>query len=135
MLPSKFVGTFFLFLAEPQRHEDNHGKAIFIDAICIDQENLAERNAQVKLMGKIYSEAACVYVWLGPHTDGSERALGIWRIIEQYRGNALPSTISDLVANEIRKRVIYELKQRYPHTRHPDKLFWNETCAISQRSF
>ena len=41
---------------------------LWIDALCIDQNNVAERNSQVKLMSKIYSMAAQTIVWLGqPH--------------------------------------------------------------------
>jgi hypothetical protein len=49
----------------------------WIDALCIDQANMSERNAQVKRMGDIYSAADGVLVWLGPageHSDaGVER--------------------------------------------------------------
>jgi hypothetical protein len=37
----------------------------WIDALCINQENVLERNHQVAQMGDIYSRAVCVYVWLG----------------------------------------------------------------------
>ena len=39
--------------------------AIWIDAICIDQFNHAEKNQQVRQMGKIYTAAENVVVWLG----------------------------------------------------------------------
>ena len=38
---------------------------IWADAICINQGNVAERNQQVAIMGKIYANAAVVSVWLG----------------------------------------------------------------------
>lgn len=38
---------------------------MWIDALCIDQENFGERTHQVQLMGRIYSEAAEVWTWLG----------------------------------------------------------------------
>lgn len=38
---------------------------VWIDAICIDQTNIPERNDQVKRMGQIYSMAKQVWVWLG----------------------------------------------------------------------
>lgn len=41
---------------------------IWIDAICIDQQNVGERNAQVLLMGDIYSSALEVIIWLGKDT-------------------------------------------------------------------
>lgn len=38
---------------------------IWADAVCINQQDLAERSAQVALMGRIYSQASQVSVWLG----------------------------------------------------------------------
>jgi hypothetical protein len=37
----------------------------WIDAICIDQDNIYERNYQVSRMGQIFSGAFLVYLWLG----------------------------------------------------------------------
>jgi hypothetical protein len=37
----------------------------WIDAICINQEDLQERSTQVLLMGRIYQQAQCTMVWLG----------------------------------------------------------------------
>ena len=39
-------------------------KQLWIDALCIDQSNILERNHQVQQMGDIYSHAAEVLVWL-----------------------------------------------------------------------
>ena len=38
---------------------------IWIDSICIDQENITERNAQVTIMSEIYRQAQSVFIWLG----------------------------------------------------------------------
>ena len=38
---------------------------IFIDALCINQDDVAERNHQVSIMGEIYINAAKVIVWFG----------------------------------------------------------------------
>jgi len=46
---------------------------LWIDALCIDQSSIPEKNIQVPLMGQIYSSAKSVFVWLGLHADGSER--------------------------------------------------------------
>jgi hypothetical protein len=40
-------------------------KYLWVDAICIDQTDDAERSAQVRLMDQTYRDAACVSVWLG----------------------------------------------------------------------
>ena len=38
---------------------------LWIDAICINQEDISERNHQVQQMGNIYRGAQTVFVWLG----------------------------------------------------------------------
>jgi hypothetical protein len=38
---------------------------LWADAICINQNDTAERNSHVLLMGKIYKSAAKVTIWLG----------------------------------------------------------------------
>ncbi|KAK8057882.1 hypothetical protein PG996_011819, partial [Apiospora saccharicola] len=44
----------------------NHSlpRIIWVDAICIDQSNLTERNSQVQFMAEIYESASRVIVWL-----------------------------------------------------------------------
>ncbi|KAJ4287325.1 Folylpolyglutamate synthetase [Kalmusia sp. IMI 367209] len=46
--------------------------AIWIDAICINQQDLAEKNEQIPKMRAIYSGARNVLIWLGPGTEQSE---------------------------------------------------------------
>ena len=40
-------------------------RIVWVDALCINQEDLAERNQQVQLMGQIYQQAIEAIVWLG----------------------------------------------------------------------
>jgi len=56
------------------RYEDK-SRVLWIDAICINQKDAAERNIQVKRMGSIYSFAQRVVVWLGPEGEDSTHAL------------------------------------------------------------
>ncbi|KAL8951477.1 MAG: hypothetical protein Q9222_002554 [Ikaeria aurantiellina] len=52
---------------------------IWIDAVCVDQENLEERGHQVAMVGDIYRTATLVLIWLGPECQDSSlamRALG-----------------------------------------------------------
>lgn len=48
---------------------------IWIDALCINQQNVEERSAQVSLMSEIYSSASEVVVWLGPPQEGFDELL------------------------------------------------------------
>jgi hypothetical protein len=48
---------------------------VWIDAICIDQHNIAERSAQVQLMSRVYHSASRTIIYLGETADDSDLAL------------------------------------------------------------
>lgn len=50
-------------------------KYIWIDAICINQEDSEEKNHQVAMMGTIFGNAAHVLACIGPHAHDSEFAM------------------------------------------------------------
>jgi hypothetical protein len=50
-------------------------RALWIDAICINQRIPDERYHQVRLMGDIYSSARHVIVWLGPAEEESDMTI------------------------------------------------------------
>lgn len=50
-------------------------RSLWIDAICINQEDKGERRLQVQFMAMIYTMASHVTVWLGEATTNGERAL------------------------------------------------------------
>lgn len=76
-------------LLEALRHlrEEDETRVLWIDAISINQDDVNERNEQVKRMDKIYTLASRVVVWLGmpapddPHEHGLE--------ILQYLGDEI----------------------------------------------
>ena len=68
-----------LLLYLRQRGEN---RCLFVDALCIDQANLAERNFHVQLMAQIYDEAACTLVWLGTPSDDRREARAIDFVVE-----------------------------------------------------
>ena len=53
------------FLDVARIKHSGHHEAFWIDALCIDQQNVSERNKQVAQMGDIYAHAKCVIAWLG----------------------------------------------------------------------
>ena len=70
------------FLCHARRFHD--GRALWVDALCIDQDNVKEKNHQVKMMSEIYSKTEDVLVWLGPYDGGSvEYAM---RRMRRYNG-------------------------------------------------
>jgi hypothetical protein len=64
------------------RSSETASDLIWIDAICINQEDIKERNVQVQRMRDIYKNAGEVLVWLGP--QGSDTALAYEHIRMLY---------------------------------------------------
>lgn len=50
-------------------------RVLWVDAICINQNDIAEKNIQVLLMRRIYVDATSVVVWLGEGNKNIELAL------------------------------------------------------------
>jgi hypothetical protein len=55
----------------------NSGFKVWIDAICINQADSAERGLQLNKMRELYSEALSVVIWLGEESEDSEKAINL----------------------------------------------------------
>jgi hypothetical protein len=73
----EFPVTENLFQALTHLRSHRSSRTIWIDAICINQGDISERNEQVKLMGTIYARAQKVVVWLGEEADFSSEAISL----------------------------------------------------------
>lgn len=58
---------------------------IWVDAICINQEDEEEKISQMKLMTEIYARAQTAYVWLGPGDARSDRAIRCLKLAAGFR--------------------------------------------------
>lgn len=65
-------------------------RVLWIDAICINQNDVMERNAQVQQMDLIYEKSQRVVVWLGPESEDSGDAIKFIRHLRM-----LEQTITD----------------------------------------
>jgi hypothetical protein len=59
-------------LRVPKTKESQRQLRFWIDAICINQEDSAERDEQVRRMKSIYQNANRVIIWLGDYNDKSD---------------------------------------------------------------
>jgi hypothetical protein len=65
-------------------------RTLWVDAICINQGDVNERNHQVAHMQEIYSGAEGVIVWLGPADSTIELAVSfIHDLCEHFRGHGI----------------------------------------------
>lgn len=53
-------------------------RLFWVDAICINQSDIAEKQSQVQIIGPIFQHAESVRVWVGEHADHSEELFKPW---------------------------------------------------------
>ncbi|KAL8961007.1 MAG: hypothetical protein Q9183_005371, partial [Haloplaca sp. 2 TL-2023] len=83
--PSDYLEvTHNLELALRYLRSEETPRDIWIDAICIDQENPEERGEQVLKMGVIYQNAFRVLIWLGEAGDDGALALTSLRYLSSW---------------------------------------------------
>jgi hypothetical protein len=58
-----------------QSIQPNESQLFWIDSICINQDDILEKNTQIKKMAMIYNRADSVSVWLGCEDEDSRRAI------------------------------------------------------------
>lgn len=87
-------------------------RLLWIDAICIDQNNLDERNCQVGMMRDIYARADRVIVWLGHPSQDMQgemtRASGLVESLTMHRYHAWWRrmwTLQEVAGNQ--NRIVY----------------------------
>jgi hypothetical protein len=67
---------------------------IWVDAICINQRDVAERGIQVPRMGLIYSKATEVIAWLGVEAENSRAACKAIRSLEDLQPDVRQKTLT-----------------------------------------
>ncbi len=65
-------------------------RMVWLDAICIDQSSVADKNCQVPKMGRIYRQAQRALIWLGGATYETNAAFDYLRDIAQITQLTLP---------------------------------------------
>jgi hypothetical protein len=65
------------------------GTRLWIDAVCINQDDLDEKATQVGVMRDVYSNAESTRVWLGPRSEDSDLAISfteeLWSILPEFQ--------------------------------------------------
>jgi len=71
-------------------------RVLWIDAVCINQDNDAEKSAQVSIMGQIYKSAKAVLVFLGDENEDSNMVMDYLQSEDAMQLNgALPGATSE----------------------------------------
>jgi len=106
-LSSTTIGiTHNLAIALTHLRYEKSPRVLWIDALCINQDDLLERSVEVLDMGSIYTCAQQVVVWIGPSSDDSGLAMTTLRAIGEgiyfnkddqfiYRPNSLAQSLEN----------------------------------------
>lgn len=87
------------FLVQPNLYnffmtyrDDLRDTWLWVDALCIDQGSVEERNHQVRLMKRIYEDALYVLAWLGTETECFKQLSQnlVERYVNPYSGTEFP---------------------------------------------
>lgn len=66
-----------LFVALQYLRHVKDARHLWVDAICINQDDIPERNAQVQMMSHIYRGASRIVAWLGEQNANSDAAFDL----------------------------------------------------------
>jgi hypothetical protein len=101
-----------------QLRDDNQIRRVWIDAICIDQKSISERNHQVQMMGKIYQNANYVVACLSAARPKDDKHLygeaeSLHKILREGRYSTNTSSYRLLFGNRYftRRWIIQEIAQ------------------------
>ena len=72
------------------------GWKLWVDALCINQQDIIERGREVKRMREIYSKAWTPIVWLGASADGSDEAMSLIRLLSDTGARRRTEYINEL---------------------------------------
>ena len=81
----------------------DHDRVMWIDAICINQSDVLERNHQVHPMGQIYSEAQHVIAWLELARNDNDLGMSF---LKQWANSGFSSEVWDLDLEMLRKKLL-----------------------------
>jgi hypothetical protein len=91
-----------------RRNKEIAERYIWIDAVCVNQNDLEERKRQVLLMSQIYGNAKTVHFWLGRSTQESD---ALPDLIQQIA--KLPrDQMADLLLQDRTQQVVSDIMER-----------------------
>lgn len=106
-----------LFRALKRLRQQIGKRTLWIDALCIDQNNKEERAQQVSLMGVVYRQAKAVLVWLGEYPNPS--ALDPWRMRRPHLKTKKGSVLLNSRGREF--TIAMDNAIKYSRPRWPDR--------------
>jgi chemotaxis signal transduction protein len=101
---------------QASQHATGSSERLWIDQICINQDDGSEKLDQIYRMGEIYAKAEKVFIWLGPTANQSDVALADMRgMLNRVLALNHATATRTHVADEIPKAINEDSGQLYGH--------------------
>jgi hypothetical protein len=114
-----------LRLALHQLRHSSSTRLFWIDALCINQNDLEERSSQIQHMRRIYQQASRVVVWLGETSETSSAGFQLLEEIFSAANSESSSDVGKPIKSEDLK--VHGLPERSsPKWRALSAIFWRE---------
>lgn len=108
-----------------QLREDGRSQPLWADAICINQSEVDEKTAQVRMMKEIYKRSQLTIAWLGKEVDTD--AIGFDLMQKIFENHEVP-TIEDLAQTDYKQPTEFNLPA-------PEDPAWGALCQILYRPY
>ncbi|KAJ9659233.1 hypothetical protein H2198_003237 [Neophaeococcomyces mojaviensis] len=103
------------------------GTSFWIDAICINQQNVQERNHQVRQMGSIYRNASEVRIWLGEDLPTGEILSAMSTI--SHKGDLRVIDLFDKQLCPVEFRATFQAEKRAGLLKNE---YWSRTWIVQE---
>ncbi|KAF1996693.1 hypothetical protein P154DRAFT_565885 [Amniculicola lignicola CBS 123094] len=92
-----------------------HSCVLWVDSICINQTDDAEKNIQVARMRDIYIRASKTLLWVGPEADSSSEGMEYAAKLAQRMQDEIAVQNGELSKEEAKKKPKVEIRVDHPH--------------------
>jgi hypothetical protein len=94
-------------------------RILWVDAICINQQDDDEKSKQVAMMGRIYNEAQKVYAWLG---EGNRQSDCVFDVLKEYQVQRARTVVSS--DRQMFWDIFEEIVENNPEEHSMDEFLW-----------
>ncbi|KAK1447352.1 hypothetical protein CMEL01_09191 [Colletotrichum melonis] len=124
-------GELFRALRRMRSKEGGEPLRIWVDALCINQQDLKERNEHVKVMGRVYAGASRTRVWLGESTEMDFHAVRtLYAISEIFDDIFVHRKVVDLAS-----ATMHEIQWHFHNNADTNRLEWGLLADLLNRSW
>lgn len=108
-------------------------KPLWVDALCINQQNTTERSSQVSLMGELYRCATRVHIWLGGPTSITSAAMAAFKeLVHLARRPLKPGETNNKFPHPTDGQGLQKLQDLMSFANNP---YWKRTWILQEIAF